>query len=65
MFLNTVCINRYEASETASPSQDLRRSNFTSASAKGTNFKGANLQGAYFMKAGEMDTGEKQSSRPC
>ena len=30
-------------------SQDLRRSNFTSANARKANFKGANLQGAYFM----------------
>ncbi|GFH08692.1 uncharacterized protein HaLaN_03697, partial [Haematococcus lacustris] len=31
--------------------QDLRRSNFTSASAKRANFSNSNLQGAYFMKA--------------
>lgn len=31
--------------------QDLRRSNFTSASCKRTNFKGAKLEGAYFIKA--------------
>lgn len=29
----------------------LRRSNFTSAECRRTNFKGANLQGAYFIKA--------------
>eukprot|EP00199_Chlamydomonas_sp_CCMP681_P006049 CAMPEP_0119106766 /NCGR_PEP_ID=MMETSP1180-20130426/6309_1 /TAXON_ID=3052 ORGANISM="Chlamydomonas cf sp, Strain CCMP681" /NCGR_SAMPLE_ID=MMETSP1180 /ASSEMBLY_ACC=CAM_ASM_000741 /LENGTH=219 /DNA_ID=CAMNT_0007092153 /DNA_START=173 /DNA_END=832 /DNA_ORIENTATION=- len=31
--------------------QDLRRSNFTGASAKKAKFNGANLQGAYFMKS--------------
>lgn len=30
---------------------DLRRSNFTSASAKKANFMNSNLQGAYFMKS--------------
>jgi uncharacterized protein YjbI with pentapeptide repeats len=30
--------------------QDLRRSNFTAASARKTIFKDANLQGAYFIK---------------
>lgn len=31
--------------------QDLRRSNFTSASLKNADFHGANLQGSYFIKA--------------
>jgi uncharacterized protein YjbI with pentapeptide repeats len=31
--------------------QDLRRSNFTSADIRKANFKGSNLQGAYLMKA--------------
>jgi hypothetical protein len=35
----------------ATNQQDLRRSNFTSADCKQTNFKGSKLQGAYFMKA--------------
>lgn len=35
--------------------QDLRRSNFTSAEARGTNFKDCNLQGAYFIKAALPD----------
>lgn len=30
---------------------DLRRSNFTSATAKNANFKGAKLEGSYFIKA--------------
>jgi hypothetical protein len=30
--------------------QDLRRSNFTSADIRKANFKGSNLQGAYLMK---------------
>ena len=41
----------HEHAHTHTPLQDLRRSNFTSASCKKTSFMNSKLNAAYFMKA--------------